>query len=95
MSNGYMVLNGLKSSSNSYGDEILSIAMNRSSAPEAKWDDEKKYNFKIDTSWDNEIFEFFDAIINNRSIISGNSNDALNIMLTIDKIYNKSKSKNG
>ena len=32
---GYIVLNGLKTSSNSYGKEILTYAINRSKPPEA------------------------------------------------------------
>ena len=37
-----MVLNGLKTSSNSYGKESLTYALNRSLPPKASWSKEKK-----------------------------------------------------
>ena len=58
---GYLVLNGLKTSSNSYGKEILTIAKNRTSAPVATWRDEKKIIFNRDNSFKMEIKEFFSS----------------------------------
>ena len=43
---GYIVLNGLKTSSNSYGEEKLTLALNRTEAPSATWTDEDQYIFK-------------------------------------------------
>jgi predicted dehydrogenase len=37
LENGYLVLNGLRTSSNTYGDEVLTYARNRSTAPAATW----------------------------------------------------------
>ena len=37
-----MVLNGLKTSSGAYGEEELSIALNRAAPPDASWDDEER-----------------------------------------------------
>tara|TARA_Y100000588_G_C14266246_1_gene930025 strand:- start:3332 stop:4318 length:987 start_codon:yes stop_codon:yes gene_type:complete len=91
LEHGYFVLNGLKTSSGTYGDEILTIAKNRTEAPRAKWDDEERYSFTVDNSWNNEIIHFFNAIINNKKITIGNSNDAQIIMKTIDKIYKDGK----
>ena len=45
---GYVVLNGLNTSSKSYGEEILNIAKNRSLAPAAIWEEEETIHFKID-----------------------------------------------
>lgn len=87
LSRGYMVLNGLKTSSNTYGDEVLSIAKNRSAAPAATWKDEERIVFEIDESWRSEIDHFFDAIQYNRQVSVGSSLDALNVMNTINKIY--------
>jgi 1,5-anhydro-D-fructose reductase (1,5-anhydro-D-mannitol-forming) len=84
---GYMVLNGLKTSSNSYGDEILSIAKNRSTAPAATWADEEHITYHNDSSWELEMSEYFDSIISNSKIKSGNSEDALRLMKVIDNIY--------
>lgn len=84
---GYMVLNGLKTSSNTYGKEELTIARNRSTAPAATWDDEDKILYEIDSSWQNEVDSFFNTIINNSPIVSGSSQDSLNVMQLIDRIY--------
>lgn len=87
MEKGYMVLNGLKTSSGTYGDEILSIAKNRTTAPAATWEDEEKIRFETDPSWRSEVDYFIDAIKNNTPIGIGNSADALKLMNIIDKIY--------
>ena len=84
---GYMVLNGLKTSSNSYGDEILTIAKNRSVAPAATWEDEEHITYHNDFSWEFEMHEYFDAIHNGQRIRSGSSDDALKLMKVIDTIY--------
>ena len=84
---GYLVLNGLKTSSNTYGNEILTIAKNRSAAPAATWEDEEKITYHTDESWHSEAVEFFSAIKFNREVKIGNSTDALKLMKIIDKIY--------
>ena len=84
---GYLVLNGLKTSSNTYGDEILTIARNRSIAPAATWADEKEITYHTNESWESEVVEFLSAIKSNRRITLGNSMDALNLMKIVDKIY--------
>ena len=87
LSHGYMVLNGLRTSSGTYGDEVLSIAKNRSTAPAATWEDEEKITYHEDKSWRSEIDIFFDAIEQNKDVKIGNSDDALNVMETIEAIY--------
>ena len=87
LENGYMALNGLKTSSNSYGEEILSVANNRSTAPAATWEDEEHFTYRDDRSWASEINEFFNAIEEGRFVKNGNSSDALKLMIIIDKIY--------
>jgi len=84
---GYLVLNGLKTSSGTYGDEVLSIAKNRSRAPAATWEDEERIIFETNNSWEAEINHFIDAIENNTEIKIGNSDDALSVMKLIDKTY--------
>ncbi len=84
---GYVVLNGLNTSSKSYGEEILNIAKNRSLAPAAIWEDEENIHFKIDNSWEKEIIEFNKSIIKNTKPIIGNSLEALQLMKVIDEIY--------
>jgi 1,5-anhydro-D-fructose reductase (1,5-anhydro-D-mannitol-forming) len=84
---GYLVLNGLKTSSGTYGDEVLSIAKNRTTAPAATWEDEERITYHTDMSWRSEIEHFFNAVINDTPIEVGNSTDALKLMKIIDKIY--------
>lgn len=87
MEKGYMVLNGLITSSMSYGEEILSIAKNRSTAPAATWKDEVKTQYIDDHSWRYEMEHFLEAIENDTDIQIGNSSDAQKLMRIIDKIY--------
>ena len=84
---GYLVLNGLKTSSGTYGDEILSIAKNRTTAPAATWEDEEHITFPTDVSWVSEINQFLDVIIDDTPISIGSSTDALEVMKLIDKTY--------
>lgn len=88
---GYFVLNGLKTSSNTYGEEILTIAKNRSVAPAATWENEKNITYHSDESWESEIDHFITAIKNNGKIKIGNSDDAIKLMRIIDKIYSFKK----
>jgi len=84
---GYMVLNGLKTSSGTYGDEVLSIAKNRTTAPAATWEDEEHTTFHNDASWVSEIGHFFDTIGSNSTVSIGSSQDALKLMELIDNTY--------
>jgi 1,5-anhydro-D-fructose reductase (1,5-anhydro-D-mannitol-forming) len=84
---GSIVLNGLKTSSGTYGDEILSIAKNRTISPAAAWQDEEKITFPTDTSWASEINHFIDAIENDKHVQIGSSSHALAVMKLIDKTY--------
>jgi len=86
-------LNGLNTSSNTYGDETLSIAKNRSTAPAATWEDEEHLTFHNDHSWEIEMGEYFSAIAENRTVTTGSSTDALKLMEVIDKIYSYKKEK--
>lgn len=86
---GYMVLNGIITSSMSYGEEVLSIAKNRSTAPAATWKDEVKTQYINNNSWRYEMEQFFKAIHDNTPIKIGNSEDALRLMTVIDNIYSQ------
>jgi 1,5-anhydro-D-fructose reductase (1,5-anhydro-D-mannitol-forming) len=84
---GSIVLNGLKTSSGTYGDEILSIAKNRTTSPRAAWKDEENITFPTDISWISEVNHFIDAIENDKHVQMGNSSHALAVMKLIDKTY--------
>ena len=87
MERGYMVLNGLKTSSGTYGDEVLTIAKNRSTAPAATWEDEERLQYETDSSWAREVDQFFDSILFGAPIASGSSQHALDVMELIGRIY--------
>lgn len=84
---GYIVINGLLTSSGTYGEEEMVIAKNRTMAPAATWRDEEHIRFHVDNSWRYEIEHFFVAIERNNPIQIGNSRDALKAMKIIDRIY--------
>jgi 1,5-anhydro-D-fructose reductase (1,5-anhydro-D-mannitol-forming) len=84
---GYMVLNGLKTASGTYGDEVLSIAKNRTTAPAATWEDEERITYHSETFWRSEIDHFMDAIIRDKPIEIGGINDALTLMKMVDRVY--------
>ena len=84
---GYMVLNGLITSTMSYGEEVLSIARNRSAAPAASWQDEVKTHYVTNNSWRYEMEHFFNAINDDTAVTIGTSKDALQLMTIMDKIY--------
>ncbi len=87
MEKGYMVLNGLITSTMSYGEETLSVAKNRSTAPAATWKDEVITKYVNNNSWRYEMDHFYDAIKNDTPIQYGNSDDAFKLMTIIDKVY--------
>ncbi|UTY46687.1 Gfo/Idh/MocA family protein [Sinorhizobium fredii] len=88
---GYMVLNGLKTPSGSYGAEELSIAKNRSKAPAATWEDEEVHRYDVDQSWEREMSNFVGAIKGSVSQRSRDSFEALRVMRLIDRIYDNER----
>ena len=88
---GYMVINGIKTQSGSYGDEILTIAKNRSTAPAATWEDEEKRTYHVDNSWADETASFIHSVLDDVPVINGNSMHALQVMKIIDEVYTKER----
>jgi predicted dehydrogenase len=84
---GYMVLNGLKTTSGTYGDEVLSIARNRTTAPAATWEDEERITYHSESFWRSEIDHFMEAILKDKPIEIGGIDDALTLMKMADKVY--------
>jgi len=84
---GHLILNGLITSSKSYGEEILSVGENITEAPAVKFAEETTYRYETDSSWLNELSYFCKCIKNNTKPSIGNSNDAKNVMQVINKIY--------
>ena len=92
---GYLVLNGLKTSSNTYGEETLTIAKNRASAPAATFDDEERLHFHYDTSWEREARLFLDSVEQGAPVLYGSSAQALQVMELIDRIYEINSHQSG
>jgi predicted dehydrogenase len=84
---GYYVLNGLRTSSATYGDEVLSISKTRTAAPMAISIEDEQITYHADKSWQSEVDSFFDAIERDEPVGIGNSTDALMLMRVIDRIY--------
>lgn len=88
MQSGYMVLNGIKTSSDSYGAEQLVVARNRSHAPAATWREESTETFDTDESWEREARMFGRWIHSGQP--DGNAGDslsALRVMKVVDAVY--------
>jgi predicted dehydrogenase len=83
---GSLILGGILSGSKSYGAETLTVV---SANPENDQGDPKDVTtrFNTDPSWYAEIEEFADCILNNKKISSGTSDDALQTMKLVYKIY--------
>lgn len=82
---GYLELQGILSGSKSYGEEKLIIGKrDESDTGTAK---EEVITYLEDNSWRDEINEFADAIVNNRPIKFGTSQEALETMKLVYRIY--------
>lgn len=84
---GYIVLNGLLTSTGTYGRETITIAKNRTTAPAATWNDEEHLHFDINNSWRYETEHFLKAIQEDQPIQVGHSRDAYKLMCLVDRIY--------
>jgi len=83
---GSLILGGILSGSKSYGAETLTVV---SSNPDNDRGDPKEVTtrYNTDPSWGDEINEFADCILNDREVTSSTSDDALQTMKLVYKIY--------
>jgi len=88
MSEGYLSVNGILSSTRSYGDETISVARKQFDAGFAtgKPREEIVY-FDTDPSWELEVVEFIDHVLADTPVISGTSEQALKAMELVYAIY--------
>ncbi len=93
MEKGYINLDGILSETRSYAPEKIIIGLRETENYNFAMGKptEKIQHFEYDNSWDLELEEFIFAIKNNSKIVNGNSNDALQIMKLVDKIYSNSE----
>jgi predicted dehydrogenase len=83
---GSLVLGGILSGSKSYGAETLTVvtADHENDIGDPK---EQTTRYNRDPSWDEEIRNFAEAILDDSEIISGSSKDALETMKLVYQIY--------
>ena len=86
LTEGYIELHGILSGSKSYGEEKIVVGHRNEDSDNGQMES-ITIKFLQDNSWKDEIFEFAEAIINNKPIISGTSNDALETMKLVFSIY--------
>jgi predicted dehydrogenase len=87
-SDGYLTVNGILSSTRSYGDETITVARR-------KFDDgftrgkphEETIYFDNDPSWELEVADFIRCITDDTAVPSGTSTDALKAMELVFAIY--------
>jgi 1,5-anhydro-D-fructose reductase (1,5-anhydro-D-mannitol-forming) len=92
---GALILNGLKTSTGAYGDEILFIKRNLSHMQNGRIEKDEQVVYNADTSWQSEVDHFFVCIDQDTPILYGTSADALTTMEAIDRIYSVGKPKEG
>ncbi|MGY8991372.1 MAG: Gfo/Idh/MocA family protein [Rhodospirillales bacterium] len=85
LAKGAITLSGILSGSKSYGAETLIVA--RRGKDDQGDPQEETMHFNNDPSWGDEIADFADAIINNKKIEHGTSDDALRTMALVYRIY--------
>jgi len=85
LTKGSVNLAGILSGSKSYGEETLSII--RTSGSDTADLDEEVRNYTHDPSWAEEISEFAEAIVNDKPVSNGSSDDALKTMELVYRIY--------
>lgn len=86
LSEGYIELHGILSGSKSYGEEKIIIGTRDEESDNGQMAN-KTLKFLQDNSWRDEIHEFADAVVHNKPIESGTSNDALETMKLVFSIY--------
>jgi predicted dehydrogenase len=86
-------VNGILSSSRSYGDETITVARNRFDEGFAvgKPTEEVVY-FDNDPSWELEIKDFVDSCLNGTPVGCGTSDDAYRVMKLVYAIYESDES---
>lgn len=89
--NGYVALNGLLTSTKSYGEERITYYKKDLEMKSGKQGNPKEYTlcFDTDESWNYEIEEFYDAVEHGVQIKNGTMDDAVAVMHIIDQIYAK------
>lgn len=86
LSKGSLILNGLKTSSGNYGDEILTVRPENGGQYNESAED-TTYNYTNNNSWKREIDAFLDSIRHDVAYPFSGLKEAKNISKLIDSIY--------
>ena len=84
---GALILNGLKTSSGAYGDEVLTVRRNRSYFSRGRVHEDSVISYTVDNSWHSEVSHFFDCVKLDLEPKFGTGEDAFKLMQLIDRIY--------
>lgn len=87
--NGFISLNGLLTSTNSYGEEKITYYRKDLEQKTGGLGKPMEHTmcFNEDHSWDYEMEEFYDAVVNGKEIQLGTIDDAVNLMKMLEGIY--------
>jgi len=87
--NGFVALNGLLTSTNSYGEERMTYYKKDLYATSGMLGKPTEHTlcFDSDQSWAYEIAEFYDAVAKGRPVLQGTADDAVEVMRLIEQIY--------
>ncbi|NSW52486.1 MAG: Gfo/Idh/MocA family oxidoreductase [Anaerolineae bacterium] len=89
LENGYINLNGILSSTRSYGDETLTYARRQFEDEALSFGKprEETIYFGVDDSWKLEFIDFANAILRDVPLTTGSSSDAMKALRLIHQIY--------
>ncbi len=90
MEKGYLEIEGILSSTQTYGREALKIArciLDRDGYPLPNPQQTMTY-YDNDTSWLDEVNDFVECIIDNKPVSNGTVEDAVNTMSLVQRVYN-------
>ena len=85
MENGGLILSGILSGSKSYGAETLTVLYPAEDDQGDPRETMTRYN--NDPSWADEVAEFANAVLDDKPILNGSSDDALRTMHLVYRIY--------
>lgn len=87
--NGYIALNGLLTSTRSYGEESITYYRKDLGMKTGRLGKPKEYTmcFDEDFSWDIEMGEFYDVVVNGKELVNGRPEEAVRVMRIIKEIY--------
>ena len=79
-------LTGILSGSKSYGEEKLTLIVREDESTSGSFREETTLYLE-DSSWHDEVFEFIEVVLENRSVENGSSEQALGVMELVYAIY--------